>query len=384
MDGLDPIVPMDNFEIPDEDYEPPLQRRRRTPVIRERFNYFSELPEEQFKQRFRLKKTTVQMILGLVVDRIKPTVDRFHAIDALTRLLITLRFLATGFFFICAADNFGVSQTSAHDIVQLVVSALLELRHRYIGFPPSLHLLENVKRKFHGIASFPKTIGAVDCTHVRVQYPGGEEGYLYMNRKGYYSKNVQVIAGPDLQIFNVVTRWPGRFHDMTVFNNSRVRYWFENTDMFKDCVLIGDAGYECRPYLLTPLANPQTDAEANYNESLIRTRNVVERTFGVLKRRFPILSTGIRVSSNHTERIDNYIVACVILHNIAVSERDPEPEDDESRGQEAEHSYADSEEDEVDQSLQDDSGERHARGRNSRLETRNRLIQTYFSAISRT
>lgn len=66
-------------------------------------------------------------------------------------------------------------------------------------------------------------------------------------------------------------------------------------------------------------------AENLYNESLFRTRQTVERLFGVWKRRFPILSQGIRVSRQKLVKADFYIVACVILHNMACQNREGEP-----------------------------------------------------------
>lgn len=67
----------------------------------------------------------------------------------------------------------------------------------------------------------------------------------------------------------------------------------------------------------------QSDVHNLYNESQIRTRNVIERTFGVIKRRFPVLSLGMRVKLGTAKLI---IVACAILHNIAVDDKDPVPE----------------------------------------------------------
>lgn len=73
----------------------------------------------------------------------------------------------------------------------------------------------------------------------------------------------------------------------------RVKDEFDQVNsMYGTDVLIGDAGYECRKYLLTPLGNPKTPAQIAYNESFIRTRQTVERLFGIWKRRFPILSLG--------------------------------------------------------------------------------------------
>lgn len=67
--------------------------------------------------------------------------------------------------------------------------------------------------------------------------------------------------------------------------------------------------------MLTPLLNPVTRGEQLYNEALIRTRNSVERLFGVWKRRFPILAYGFRCS---IEVILISIIATAVLHNIAI------------------------------------------------------------------
>ena len=48
--------------------------------------------------------------------------------------------------------------------------------------------------------------------------------------------------------------------------------------------------------LITKIPEPRTRPEILFNESQIRTRNVVERSYGVWKRRFPVLANGLRVS----------------------------------------------------------------------------------------
>lgn len=90
----------------------------------------------------------------------------------------------------------------------------------------------------------------------------------------------------------------------------------------QDFCFLGDSGYALRNFLLTPLANPITRAQQLYNESLIRTRNIIERAFGIWKRRFPVLAYGLRLK---LDTVLSIIPAAAVLHNIARDMHEPEP-----------------------------------------------------------
>lgn len=92
-----------------------------------------------------------------------------------------------------------------------------------------------------------------------------------------------------MEITNVVARWQGSVHDSTIFN-SHLRANFED-GAYGNGLLLGDSAYPSKQYFVTPLLNLQTAAERLYNESHIRTRNIIERLFGIWKRRFPILAS---------------------------------------------------------------------------------------------
>ena len=120
-----------------------------------------------------------------------------------------------------------------------------------------------------------------------------------------------------------MARWPGSANDRTIFANSRLRALLEQGH-FDNSFLLGDSGYTLSQYMI-PVANPQTRAEMLFNESQIRTRNVVERQYGVWKRRFPVLRLELRLKLSTTLTV---IVATAVLHNFAISRNDEEPLDD--------------------------------------------------------
>lgn len=132
------------------------------------------------------------------------------------------------------------------------------------------------------------------------------------------------VCDSNLKFTNLVVNWPGSAHDYRIFRESRIATRLE-TGNYRG-FLLGDNGYGCLPYLLTPFLPPGTDKERRYNAPHIRTRNLTERTFGILKRRFAALSTPIRTKLTN---IKNIILACAVLHNLAVMNRLPldEPED---------------------------------------------------------
>lgn len=91
-------------------------------------------------------------------------------------------------------------------------------------------------------------------------------------------------------------------------------------------MLVGDAGYPALPFLLTPIRNPQNEVEERYNQIQIRTRIIVERTFGIWKRRFPCLSKGLALKLITCTGV---ISACAVLHNLSLRFKDVLPEEPE-------------------------------------------------------
>lgn len=96
---------------------------------------------------------------------------RNHAVTYIEKFLLTLRIYATGNFLLTTRDFMGVCKTTALLIVRDVSIALAKLRPTFIKMSNESEIF-TLQRRFYQIAKFPRTIGAIDCTHVKIQNPG--------------------------------------------------------------------------------------------------------------------------------------------------------------------------------------------------------------------
>ncbi|KAE9533349.1 hypothetical protein AGLY_009252 [Aphis glycines] len=184
----------------------------------------------------------------------------------------------------------GVSQPTVSRCLSQVCGALASLKNIYIKFPMTNEELATKKTDFRRKFNMPSIIGAIDCTHIRIKKVAGDYAQLYINRKGFYSINVQVICDANCHIL----------HEQ-----------FENGSI--NGILLGDSGYACTPYMLTTILNLQNDMERQYNYTHIRARNTIERLFGQIKQRFRCLLRGMTIS---LENAKVAIVALSLLHNM--------------------------------------------------------------------
>ncbi|XP_045032974.1 putative nuclease HARBI1 [Daphnia magna] len=145
----------------------------------------------------------------------------------------------------------------------------------------------------------------------------------YVNRKNYHSLNVQAICDANHRFLSVCANKPGSCHDSSIFKGSLVYKCFINGE-FKEGFLLGDSGYANTNFLITPYAEPVTQPEIRFNNSHKSTRCTIERSFGLLKKRFYVLHSEIRMSPTKASWIT---VACCLLHNIAIDRKMPLDED---------------------------------------------------------
>ncbi|KAK3103481.1 hypothetical protein FSP39_019561 [Pinctada imbricata] len=145
-----------------------------------------------------------------------------------------------------------------------------------------VRVLENTE-KFKRMAGFPGVIGAIDGTHINIPKPV-EHSAAYLNRKKAYSLILQAVCDPTLAFVDIYIGWPGSVHDARVFSNSPLKD--KLTQILSDEFhLLGDGAYPLSRALLTPFRDfgTLTISEKSYNIKHAKTRNAIERAFGILK-----------------------------------------------------------------------------------------------------
>lgn len=329
--------------------------------VRER-KVYRERREVGGKQLLRFEDESVNFLVNEFLPYTEET--RGGALTSREKMEIFLRSVADPGFQSGVAEDVGVDRSTACKTIHYVMDKIFDRAQNWIKFPNTVREINDAQLLWQTRFRMPSVIGALDCTQIEILKPRlfGDE---YVCRKGYPSINVQATCNANEQFTSVSAEWPGSVHDSRIWRQSAIR------DVLSQFVgaacLIGDSGYGISPWLITPFKPPRDDRQRHFNRLHARERVVVERVFGQLKRRFPIIGNCVRIS---LERVPKLIVSCAVLHNVAKHLND----DFEDPGDE---NPALAEEDDV----QDAPGEQHnedrvtkARGEQKRQEMLQLLI----------
>ncbi|XP_003560952.2 protein ALP1-like [Brachypodium distachyon] len=186
--------------------------------------------------------------------------------------------------------------------------------------PTFTHVHEKLKKPRFW-PHFKDAIGAIDGTHIPVIVPA-ELKVIHTNRKGYTSQNVLAMCDYDMRFIFAVPGWLGSVHDTRVWSDARAEYdTFPHPPQGKYYLV--DSGYPNRVGYLAPYKGqryhvpefenaPPVGMQEMFNYCHSSLRNVIERAFGVLKRKWPILQ-GIPAYPVLKQKM--IVSACMCLHN---------------------------------------------------------------------
>ncbi|XP_068135955.1 putative nuclease HARBI1 [Hyperolius riggenbachi] len=288
---------------------------RKPRIFRERTG-MEGLTDEEVMERFRLTKGTIIDLYELIRADIDPLTQRSHAIPGIVKLLNCLHFFSSGSFQTKASAIGGVSQSTFSRFLVPVIQALKKHVHTFINFPKDKAGWQKLKSDFYEVAGVPHVMGVLDCMHIAVSAPHEREE-IYRNKEGYHSVNVQMIVDSNGRILSLFSAFPGSSQNSSILRQSSVYEGFENGRLSGGW-LLGGPVYACRPWLLTPVLEPQTPAEKAYNEAHAKSIAVIDNTFRMLKTHYKCLDKSGGGLQYDPTKVSDIIVACCILHNISM------------------------------------------------------------------
>uniref|UniRef100_A0A0P4WKS6 DDE Tnp4 domain-containing protein n=1 Tax=Scylla olivacea TaxID=85551 RepID=A0A0P4WKS6_SCYOL len=162
-------------------------------------------------------------------------------------------------------DTTGLTQASVSHVVDQIIGVVFNKARTEIKMPRNRKEVNRAVEKFHIISGFPRVIGTIDGTHIPIKAPYVNE-HLFVNRKGYHSLNLQVVANTDQLITSYCVKYPGSTHDSYIWNNCPLKHCFQ-AGIYGDTHLLGDSGHLLTPFLLTHISNPKNCGEESYNRS---------------------------------------------------------------------------------------------------------------------
>ncbi|XP_069810666.1 uncharacterized protein [Dendropsophus ebraccatus] len=249
-----------------------------------------------------------------------------EAISPEERLLVTLRFLATGNSFACLHYEFALGISTISSIVGLTCSAIWERLRAQVMPPPQPEDWIRIAGGFEATAQFPNCIGALDGKHIRVKKPSNS-GSLYFNYKHYFSMVLLALADSDYRFVVVDIGAYGSAADAGVFRASRIGEMLKSNHLGipesrplpgssgppAPFVIVADEGFGLQTHLLRPFPRRGLDDRRRiFNSRLTLARRYVECAFGILSSKWRVMQSALQLTPDKVKKV---IQACVILHN---------------------------------------------------------------------
>ena len=125
-----------------------LQRRPR--LFRDRQNPLEDLTEQALFDRYRFSPNTILFLMTIVGEAASETM-RNCALPPLMKLLLCLRYLASGTFHVNVGDSLGISRQAAGLAIRNMAKRIAALAGRYIRFPTAQQAMQ-VKDDFVAVA----------------------------------------------------------------------------------------------------------------------------------------------------------------------------------------------------------------------------------------
>ena len=293
--------------------------------------YYNELiggHEETFRDAARMDKPTFGKLVNLLVQKgkLKATQGYCYLQEKYVQICVAQKILIF-IYILCGhsqrdtAHRFQHSLSTTSTIIHDVADCILECKDEFIRTPRANDITHDRIAKDPKFKEFEGCLGALDGSHVPAIVRSALHG-RFRNRKKFISQNVLGVCDFDMLFTYVLAGWEGSAHDGRVLQDAVGKGLALLTGRY----YLGDAGYALSRWVLTPYRGvryhlkewargtqrPQNKEEL-FNLRHASLRNVIERVYGVIKKRFPILSRMLEY--DYPFQVD-LVRCCFMLHNF--------------------------------------------------------------------
>ena len=307
--------------------------KRNGNTVRDRKRVLEQLQghgPKAFLRRFKMSRP----MFDDVVEKIKPIVEPGEYgitrarrssgshVPAELQLAASLRWLS-GASYLCQEDNFGLGGTTFFKCLWNCVYALDNVLPS-----PEFDITDEGKMKAHADGMYvrsgrttPGCIGALDGMAVRITRPTLKDTaspQMYMNRKGFYSLNLQAISDCNRKFLWWNIGSVGSTHDSLAWTCTPLARQLATIGLPYGLWIAGDDAYPSSDYLISPYSAQACRLDKhkdNFNFYQSRCRINVECAFGILVEKYGVLRRSMSSTMAHSTMVVN---VCIKLHNLGV------------------------------------------------------------------
>ncbi|XP_066585504.1 uncharacterized protein [Prorops nasuta] len=294
-------------------------------------NLFNDIKgdQEHFYRYTRMTYGYFQLLLKLIEPHVQK--KSWRALVPELRLLICLRYLATGDSPYSIALAFRAGESTVSEIVKEVCRVLIKVLQLIYLSPPTKEDWKNCAEGFWKAWNIPNCVGSVDGKHIRLKCPPNS-GSLYFNYKKYFSIVLMAVADHLYRFTLVDIGAYGGNSDGGIFNDSEIGERLRNGNLNLENKEIPFPGSNLKSYtyfvaddafkLSNRIMKPYSRRNLNYKEKIFnyrlsRARRTVESTFGIFSGKWRIFQSAITMLPATADLI---ISASTCLHNFVPKE----------------------------------------------------------------
>ncbi|KAI5322092.1 hypothetical protein L3X38_031164 [Prunus dulcis] len=294
---------------------------------------------DKFESVFKVSRKTFDYICSLVNEDMLAKSAHFvftngKPLCLYDQVAVALRRLSSGESLVTIGDAFGVNHSTVSQVTWRFVEAMEERGLHHLQWPSTEAEMSEIKSKFQKIRGFPNCSGVVDTTHIMMCLPASDPtSDAWLDQEKNHSMVLQAIVDPDMRFRDIVTGWPGKMKDWTVFQSSNFYELCDRGERLNGKILdlskeldireyiIGDLGFPLLPYLVTPYEGKELpEPKAEFNKRHYATRMVAHRALARLKDKWRIIQGVMWRPDKH--RLPRIILVCCLLHNIVIDMED--------------------------------------------------------------